>query len=76
MEYRFKHGLAEERNSFTVVKFTVYVESLEVILVINEVIGESAVFQLEKSAVLLSPSEIYIKAFGRMTLTSQDALLM
>ena len=60
MPHRLKHCFREERYTLAVIELPVDPCTLEIILIVQEVICHSAVSHREKAAVLLAPPEVHV----------------
>ena len=60
IRHEFKHRAAEERIALRVVIVTVYPRTLEIVLVVYEVVRHAAVYVLEQSRVLTAPRDGYV----------------
>ena len=59
MKNAFQNCLGEEGNAFAVIKLSIDLASLEIVLVIQEIVPDSFVLHAEQSAVLASPTKRY-----------------
>ena len=57
-----QYGAAEERKTLRVVIFAVNLSALEIVFVVNEVVGDAVLLQTENAAVLIAPRQLHIQA--------------
>ena len=66
--YGLEHSHGEEGHPLSIVELTVYLRAAEVVLIIEEIVSNSALSQGKESAVLTSPTEPYLIVLNELHL--------